>query len=96
MNFQNKRLIGIIAAVAVLLSVPFLAMKFAGEMKWSLFDFILAGALLLGTGLAIEFVLRKVTKTAHRVAICAGILLVLFIVWVEIAVGLIGTPLAGS
>lgn len=96
MSFQNKRLIGILAAVAVLLSVPFLAMKFTGEMKWSLFDFVLAGVLLLGTGLAIEFVLRKVTKTAHRVAICAGILLVLFIVWVEIAVGLIGTPLAGS
>lgn len=97
MTFQNKRLIGIIAAVAVLLSIPFVAMKLGAEgVDWKLADFVVAAVLLFGSGLAIEIVLRKVTKTAHRVAICAGILLVLFVVWAELAVGLIGTPLAGS
>ena len=96
MEFENKRLVGIVAAVGALLSIPFLVMKFGGEMKWSIFDFIVAGVLLLGTGLAIEFVLRKVKTTAHRLAICAVILFILFIVWAELAVGLIGTPFAGS
>ena len=96
MEFENKRLIGIVAAVGVLLSIPFFVMKLGGEMKWSIFDFIIAGVLLLGTGLAIEFVLRKVQSTAHRLAICAIILFLLFIVWAELAVGLIGTPLGGS
>jgi len=93
---QNKRLIGIVVAVAFLLLIPYIAMKLTGEVKWTAIDFIAAGILLLGTGLACEFVLRKVKKVQYRIAICAGILLVLFIIWAELAVGLIGTPVAGS
>ena len=93
---KNKRLLAILGTVGILLLIPFIAMKLTGEVKWGPFDFIVAGVLLLGTGLAIEFVLRKVQKITHRLAICAGILFLLFIVWAELAVGLIGTPLAGS
>ncbi len=93
---QNKRLIGIGVAAALLLLIPYIAMKFTDEVKWTAFDFIAAGVLLLGTGLACEFVLRKVKTVPYRIAICAGILLVLFIIWAELAVGLIGTPFAGS
>ena len=96
MSFQNKRLVGIVAVVVLLLAAAYTTMQLSGEVKWSGFDFAVAGVLLLGTGLAIEFVLRKVQKTTHRLAICAGILFLLFIVWAELAVGLIGTPLAGS
>jgi uncharacterized membrane protein len=88
---QNKRLIGIVLVVAFLLLIPLVA-----GFPWSRFDFVVAGVLLLGTGLAIELVLRKVKRTSHRLAICAGILVMLFVVWAELAVGLIGTPLAGS
>ncbi len=93
---QNKRLIGIVVVAGILLLIPFLFMKFTGEMKWSRFDFIIAGVLLLSTGLACELVLRMVKSLKYRLAICAGILFVLFIIWVELAVGLIGTPGAGS
>jgi hypothetical protein len=93
---NNKRLIAILGTVGILLLIPYIAMKATGEVNWGPFDFIVAGALLLATGLAIEFVLRKVQKTAYRLAICAGILFVLFVIWAELAVGLIGTPLAGS
>ena len=96
MTFQNKRLTGIVFGVGLLLLIPFTAMKFTGEVKWSPFDFVVAGVLLLGTGLAIEIVLRMVKRLEYRLAICAAILLVLFIVWAELAVGIIGTPLAGS
>ena len=96
MNIQNKRLFGIVVGVGLLLLIPFLAMRFTGEVNWGPIDFITAGILLLGTGLACEFVLRKAKKIQHRIAICAGILLVLFIIWAELAVGLIGTPFAGS
>ena len=93
---QNKRLIGLVVAVAFLLLIPYIAIKLTGEVKWTAIDFIAAGVLLLGTGLACEFVLRKVKNVQYRIAICAGILLVLFIIWAELAVGLIGTPVAGS
>lgn len=96
MRPENIRLIGIATTAGVLLLIPFIAMRFTGEVNWNWFDFLVAGALLLGTGLAIEFVLRRVRSFGNRLAICAAILLALFIVWAELAVGLIGTPLAGS
>lgn len=93
---QNKRLIGIVLAVAFLLLIPFIAMRFTDEVNWTLFDFIVAGVLLLGTGLICEFVLRKVKKFKHRFAICAAILAALLLIWAELAVGIFGTPFAGS
>ena len=93
---QNKRLIGIVITVAVLLLIPFLAMKFTGEVSWTPVDFVTAGVLLLGTGLLCELVMRKVTNFKYRIAICAGLLIALFLVWAELAVGLFGTPFAGS
>ncbi len=91
MNIQNIRLTGIVLAVGVLLLIPLVA-----RFPWSPADFVIAGVLLLGTGLACEIVLRTVTRLQYRLAICAGILLVLFIIWAELAVGLIGTRFAGS
>ena len=96
MKFQNIRLIGIVLFVGLILLIPAVAMRFTDEVKWDARDFTIMGVLLLGTGLACEFVLRKVKKVQYRIAICAGILLVLFIIWAELAVGLIGTPFAGS
>ena len=93
---KNLRLCGIVLMAAILLLIPYLAMKFTGEVNWTAIDFIAAGVLLLGTGLACEFVMRKVKKFEYRIAISAAVLLALFIVWAELAVGLIGTPVAGS
>ena len=94
---KNIRLIGILMTVAILLLIPFAAMQFGVVgVKWSPFDFVVAGVLLLGTGLAIEIVLRIVKQFKYRLAMCAAILFVLFIVWAELAVGLIGTRFAGS
>ncbi|MGB5014129.1 MAG: hypothetical protein WBO68_08870 [Pyrinomonadaceae bacterium] len=73
MTFQNKRLIGIVWGVGLLLLIPFTAMNLTAEVKWSAFDFVIAGVLLLGTGLAIELVLRLVKKLQYRLAICAAI-----------------------
>ncbi|WP_202898542.1 hypothetical protein [Flavobacterium saliperosum] len=93
---QNRRLIGIVITVTMLLTVPLIAMQFTNEVNWTLSDFIVAGVLLYGTGLLCEFVMRKVTKTEHRIAICALILVLLLLTWVELAVGIFGTPFAGS
>lgn len=93
---KNKRVIGILAAVATVLLIPIIAMQFTNEVAWSLSDFIIAGILLLGTGLACEFALRTVKKKGQRFLICGIILALLALVWVELAVGIFGTPFAGS
>lgn len=96
MNIQKIRLICIFVVVALLLLIPWIAMKFTDEVKWNWFDFLVAGTLLLGTGLMCEVVLRTAKKIQYRIAICAVILFLLFIVWAELAVGIIGTRFAGS
>ncbi|MES2765526.1 MAG: hypothetical protein V4642_06655 [Bacteroidota bacterium] len=92
----NKRLNGILVTAAVLLSIPLIAMQFTKEVDWDVFDFAIMGFLLLTTGLTIEFVLRKVEKPLHRLAICGAILFTFFLIWAELAVGIFGTPFAGS
>ena len=96
MTFQNKRLMAIVIGVALLLLVPLAAMKLDTGFKWSWFDFVVAGTLLGGTGLVCELVLRRVKNWQTRLLLLGVILFVLFIVWAELAVGLFGTPLAGS
>ena len=92
---QNKRLIGIMLTVLLLLLIPLIAMQFTTEVSWTLFDFVVAGVLLLGTGLLCELVLRKVTKPRLRIAICLALLAGLLVIWVELAVGIFGTPFGG-
>jgi hypothetical protein len=93
---KSKTLLIIISLVFFLLLIPFLAMQFTNEVTWSVMDFVMAGILLLGTGLAIEYVLRKVKNTKHHIIICSLILLALLLLWLELAVGIFGTPIAGD
>lgn len=80
----------------LLLLIPLIAMQFSDEVNWTLFDFVVAAILLLGTGLVIEFVLRNVKKITHRIIICIIILAVLLLIWAELAVGIFGTPFSGN
>jgi hypothetical protein len=80
----------------LLLLIPFIAMQFTTEVEWTLADFVVAGGLLLTAGLLAELVLRKVTTRQHRIILCLTILLVLLLVWAELAVGIFGTAFAGS
>ncbi|HEX8575239.1 MAG TPA: hypothetical protein VF677_02995 [Flavobacterium sp.] len=93
---KSKRFIGILLMVAFLLSIPLIAMQFTNEVHWDLFDFVIAGILLLGTGLAIEIVMQNVKNRNTKIGLVVSILVVLFLVWAELAVGVFGTPFAGS
>ena len=73
-----------------------MAMQFTDEVNWTLSDFVVAGALLLGTVLICEFVISKVKKIKYRIAICAALLIVLLLVWAELAVDIFGTPFSGN
>ena len=96
MTMQNKRLIAIVLTVGLLLLLPLVAMQFTNDVVWTLSDFVVAGVLLLTTGFACEFVWRKVQKTEHRIFIVLGILAVFLLIWIELAVGIFGTPFSGS
>jgi hypothetical protein len=93
---KNKRLIIILSVVGILLLIPLIAMQFTNEVNWSAFDFLIMGILLLGTGLVCELILRRVTSTPNRIILCLAVLAALVLVWMELAVGIFGTPFAGS
>ena len=93
---KNKRLILIIFTTIILLFIPLIAMQFTNEVNWKVSDLVVAGALLIGTGLMCELVIRKVKVTKYRIAICFAFLTVLILIWTELAVGIFGTPFGGQ
>lgn len=93
---NNGRLYAIIITSGILLLIPLIAMQFTTEVNWNVGDFAVAAALFLGVGLALEFVLRKVKSTNGRIAIALSILVLFCLLWVELAVGIFGSPLSGS
>jgi hypothetical protein len=70
-------------------------MQFTDEVNWTLFDFVVMGILLLGTGLLCELVLRKVKKTSYRIGLCLALLMLMMLIWAELSVGIFGTPFGG-
>lgn len=94
---QNKRLFTILGIATGILLLPLIGMQFPNTgVDWSLSDFIIGGILLFGTGLCIELVLRKIKSKWSRILICLAVFAVLVLVWAELAVGIFGTPFAGS
>jgi hypothetical protein len=93
---KNKRLIIILAAMTGILLIPFIAMQFTSEVNWSIRDFAIMGVLLYGTGLICEIVLRTVKSVPNRILICGAVVVAFLLIWAELAVGIFGTPFAGS
>lgn len=93
---QNKRLITILTSATALLLIPLIAMNFTNDVNWKIFDFLVAGILLIGTGLTLEFILRKIKTLRFRILFGIALFLALFLVWAELAVGIFGTVIAGS
>ena len=94
MILQRRFLILVI--IIVLLLIPLIAMKFTEEVQWNSADFLIAGTLLFILGWTLEWTWRKVSsKRAKSMMILGSILLFIFI-WIELAVGVFGTPLAGK
>ena len=95
-NKQNKRLVTILTSATALLLIPLIAMNFTNDVNWKFFDFLIAGVLLIGTGLTLEFILRKIKTLRYRILFGIALFLVLILIWAELAVGIFGTPFAGS
>ncbi len=78
----------VLIATALILAVPFVSMQFSADFTWDLFDFILAGVLLSGTGFAYIAFTSKFKGKAQRLAVGLGLGAALFLIWVELAVGI--------
>ena len=77
-------------ATASILVVPLVAKLFTDEVNWSLFDFIVMGILLFGTGLTYVLILRISDSIAYRTAVGVALAAAFLLFWVNGAVGIIG------
>lgn len=85
----KKRIIRILLIPAVLLLIPLIAMQFSEELKWNIFDFIVAGILLISAFFLMDLAWRKIRDIRYRLAILFTILIFLLLVWAELAVGIL-------
>lgn len=93
---ENKRFIIILLSLLSLLLIPLIAMLFTEEVKWTAIDFIIAGSLLVGTGLISEIVIRKIKNLTYKLALLGAIFIIVILIWIELAVGLFETPFGGN
>lgn len=83
--------------LAMLLSLPALAMSLGAEgVHWTGSDFVIMGTLLAVVGLAIEAMMRFVHGWRERRIAIGGVVVLFLLIWAELAVGIVGSPFAGS
>lgn len=76
---------------AILLLIPFTAMQLNIEgWLWTMSDFIFMGILITGVGFAYEFVSTRSAVSSYKVAAGLTTITAFFIIWVNLAVGIIG------
>jgi hypothetical protein len=91
-----NRLTYFLMGIVVLLLIPFIAMQLTDEVNWSAGDFQIMGGMLLLGALGLEGTLRMIKGSGKRALMIALIVALFLLTWAELAVGIFGTPFAGS
>lgn len=94
---NTKNVIKPILAAELVLFVPMLAMALSLDgWDWQPFDFALVAVLLAGVGLGAHLILNGIKRNSWQLAMGVVLAALMVLVWIELAVGLFGTPFAGS
>lgn len=90
-SFWNPWRIASWAMAATLLLLPLVAMRFTREVNWDETDFLFAGLLIGGVGLAFEGAVRVARSGFYRAGAAAALAVAFLTIWVNAAVGMIGS-----
>jgi hypothetical protein len=93
---RHKVMAAMVLLTALAVVANLVAMQMTDEVSWSAFDFAALTVFLLGVGLVIEVATAAFRSSTHKVAIGAVVAVAAAVVFVELAVGLVGSPIAGS
>ena len=93
---MNLKIIKRALSPLLLLFIPLIGNLFSNQVNWSLFDFIVIGILLVLTGLSIHFILEKVRNKTLRIVPIIFVIIIFLMIWAELAIGVFGSPVAGS
>ena len=78
-----------LAVIALILSIPLIAMVFTREVNWTPFDFGFAASLLLIVAVVYEIAARS-GSIFYRAGVAAALAAGLLLIWINGAVGIIG------
>jgi peptidoglycan/LPS O-acetylase OafA/YrhL len=92
---RKQSIIAIFAGTAAILLIPLIMMQVSNEWDWDLRDFVIIGVLLIGMGFVYELVATRLHKK-YRPLIALLVMTLVILIWAELAVGIFGTPFAGS
>ncbi len=93
---MNLTVIKRVFSPLLLLLIPLFGNIFSKQVNWSLFDFIVMGFLLGLTGLSIHFIIEKLRNKTFKIVTIIFALIIFIMIWVELAVGVFGSPITGS
>lgn len=93
---MNKRLAYIISTITVILLIPAIAMQFTDEVNWTTVDFLVAAIVLYGFGFIFEIAARKLKDQRQKILFYSLLLALLLLLYLELAVGILGTSIAGD
>lgn len=79
------------SAAGMLLLLPLFAMQVTDQVVWDVTDFAILATLLAGVGVTFELAARKTKNKAHRFAVGVALAAAFILIWVNGAVGIIGT-----
>lgn len=81
-----KNITRIVTIVGLILVIPLIGNLTVDGWNWGVLDFVFMGSLLFGTGLLIDFAIRKIPNPVYKVLAVFSIIITLLVVWVEMAV----------
>ncbi len=88
---SNRIRVAAWSAAAGLVALPLVAMQFTQEVDWTPSDFAFAAAMIGGVGIAFELAVRTSASAAYRIAAGLALLAAFLLVWINLAVGIIGS-----
>lgn len=96
-TMNMKSVIKPILAAELVLLVPLLAMVFSWDgWDWKPLDFVLAGVLLAGIGIGAHLIINGIKQGSKQLILGVVLAVLMILTWIELAVGIFGTPFAGS
>ena len=87
----NPWRIAVWSTAAFLLLLPLVAMQLTKEVNWTPADFVVFGAMLLAACGTYELATRRSGNTAYRAAVGLAMVGGFLLVWMNLAVGIIGS-----
>jgi hypothetical protein len=78
-------------AATLMLLLPLFAMQITDEVKWDAADFAIFGATLAAACGTFELAARMTGDTLYRAAVAVAVVAGFILVWINLAVGLIGS-----